>query len=348
MRDVRRFVGRVVGLAFPFPLAFATAVAGDSTLRVECTVDASSAAVWQALTTTDGLRRWRSPDASVDLRVGGLVLVDDARLDGATTPIPATLEILAFEPEHVLVSKFHAVAEPVSLQFGDHPRQIWRFVPREIGTTRVSMTWSGVDTLAAADRDELEDRSWAELELLRKSFQEPERRAESDVVLERFAGLVGSFWTSEIPSGASSMPFLLYVRRIPGPRTFHVVEFVPGKRSARAAIAHSMVWSEPTSGRCRLLRIAYDGATISGLVRPHGEADVAIECDAADADGTSRRILLRTSTGADRSITITGFVRDALGAWTPYLERRLEHASEMPAWAVDPPPEPVVPPTSEK
>jgi hypothetical protein len=210
------------------------------------------------------------------------------------------------------------------------------------------MTWSGVEALSTADGDELEDRSWAELELLRKSFAEPGRRAESDVVLERVAGLVGSFWTSELASGATTMPWLLYVRRIPGPKTFHIVEFVPGKRGGRAPIAHSMVWSEPTSGRCRLLRIAFDGSTMSGVMRPHGETDVELECDVVEADGTLRRITLRTSTRENRDITITAFAKDAFGEWTPTKEHRFEHASNMPAWAVDPPPKPATPPTPEK
>ena len=69
----------------------------EKVLRIELTIPASRAAVWQAFTTSDGLSTWLTPGATVDLRVGGEWT---ARFPGGST---GGGTILSFVPEQDLV-----------------------------------------------------------------------------------------------------------------------------------------------------------------------------------------------------------------------------------------------------
>jgi hypothetical protein len=49
------------------------APSGERILQQSIVIDAPRAQVWRLFTTSEGLRRWEAPVASIDLRVGGLM-----------------------------------------------------------------------------------------------------------------------------------------------------------------------------------------------------------------------------------------------------------------------------------
>src|SRR3984957_12925134 len=63
-----------LALVFAAPVTLAQtpkSPAPEKILRIELTIPASRAAVWQAFTTSEGLSTWLTPGAVVDLRPGG-------------------------------------------------------------------------------------------------------------------------------------------------------------------------------------------------------------------------------------------------------------------------------------
>jgi len=71
--------------------------APEKILRIELTIPAPRAVVWQAFTTSEGLSTWLTPNASVDLRLGGEWI---ARFPGGST---GGGTIVSFVPEQDLV-----------------------------------------------------------------------------------------------------------------------------------------------------------------------------------------------------------------------------------------------------
>jgi uncharacterized protein YndB with AHSA1/START domain len=90
-------------------LAGAGRVLAADSLALEGTIEAPVAAVWSALTTSDGLQSWMAPHAEIELRINGLMRAN-YRAEGALGD-PSTIvnQVLSFEPQRMLSTR---VAQP--------------------------------------------------------------------------------------------------------------------------------------------------------------------------------------------------------------------------------------------
>ena len=79
------------------------AAAQDVTpVTVDGSVGAPVNAVWDAWTTNEGLRSWLTPQADIDLRVGGLIRTNYREQERLGDPGTIVYTILAVEPRRVL------------------------------------------------------------------------------------------------------------------------------------------------------------------------------------------------------------------------------------------------------
>jgi uncharacterized protein YndB with AHSA1/START domain len=125
-------------------------------VRIERTFAASAEEVFDAWTSPDVMRRWfhpgadwGTPDAKVDLRVGGAVRVVMERPDG--TRAEAWGEYALIERPHRLVMTWTFDDDPANEQ------EIELSFSESDGSTTVLMVNRGISTVARRDA---EDRGW--------------------------------------------------------------------------------------------------------------------------------------------------------------------------------------------
>src|ERR1700737_3060431 len=75
---------------------------GEGVLRHEIIIAAPPARVWEAFTTTTGLRNFAAPVAAIDLRIGGTWEASYDRAAGIGDPKNIQNEILAYVPNEML------------------------------------------------------------------------------------------------------------------------------------------------------------------------------------------------------------------------------------------------------
>jgi uncharacterized protein YndB with AHSA1/START domain len=115
-------------LIFWLTLVIATAFISPSSrssesIVAEGLIEAPVHAVWNAWTTSEGLRSWLAPHAEIDLRIDGIMRSNydpKGDLDG-----PGTIEnkILAFEPQRML--SIRVVRAPEKFPFKSKVKQMW-------------------------------------------------------------------------------------------------------------------------------------------------------------------------------------------------------------------------------
>jgi uncharacterized protein YndB with AHSA1/START domain len=125
-------------------------------VRIERTFDAPAEAVFDAWTSPEVMRRWfhvapdwETPEAEVDLRVGGKVRIVMRRPDGGE--IGASGEYTLIDRPHKLVMTWN---------FEDHPSNeqlIELSFSESEGSTRVVMINSGIST---AERRDAQHHGW--------------------------------------------------------------------------------------------------------------------------------------------------------------------------------------------
>ena len=68
----RNVMSRIFSVAFSVAVfSMSTAAADDARQVVEMEIDASLDSVWNAFTTTEGVKSWVAPLADIDFRIGG-------------------------------------------------------------------------------------------------------------------------------------------------------------------------------------------------------------------------------------------------------------------------------------
>lgn len=111
-------------------------------IRQQIAIEASSRAVWNALTTEEGLRSWWSADGRVDAREGGRIVIHE-EVDGE--PVEVRGMFLSVRPTRTIEIRFDDVGKGISrgtrLQFQ---------VGRGAGETKLHV----VQTLGAGLEDE--------------------------------------------------------------------------------------------------------------------------------------------------------------------------------------------------
>ena len=118
---------------------------GERVLRIESTVPASKDQVWNALTTTDGLKKWAAPVVTIDLRIGGTLSTNYEKTATIGDPGTIRIGILNYLEKEMITlrvtlnDKFSAKArsEDGNLQ------EIIQIIPAEGGTTKVISSMVG-------------------------------------------------------------------------------------------------------------------------------------------------------------------------------------------------------------
>ncbi len=135
---------RKATLAVLSTLVLCGAVAADDNRMVdEFEVEAHVDKVWEAFTTTGGLKSWVAPLADIDFRVGGKWRANynkDGELGDATT-IENT--ILSYDPKRMLSIK--ATGFPKGFPFEEAARQTWSvFYFTKVSDTKTKVTTVGL------------------------------------------------------------------------------------------------------------------------------------------------------------------------------------------------------------
>lgn len=116
-------------------------------------IEASIESVWQAWTTSEGLRAWLAPHAEIDFRLGGLMRTN-YNAEG-TLDDPQTIEntILSFEPERMLSIK--VAKAPTAFPFPKAIYKMWTVIYFEkVGpnVTHIRVVGMGFDSSEESQR----------------------------------------------------------------------------------------------------------------------------------------------------------------------------------------------------
>jgi uncharacterized protein YndB with AHSA1/START domain len=132
----------VAGAAALALLATGTAAANDRALNKEVTVPASIDAVWQAWTTTEGIKSFFAPDARIEARVGGPfeVYMDPKAEPGMRGA--DDMRVMAVQPKKMISFDWNA---PPSLPQARQHRTfvVVRLFPVDANSTRVTLHHTG-------------------------------------------------------------------------------------------------------------------------------------------------------------------------------------------------------------
>ena len=144
---------RRLGLLLGFLLACASASAqtventsyvspaGERVLQHQVVVTASLADVWNAFTTSEGLRSFVAPVAQIDFRVGGIWEASYNPQAKIGDPGNIRNEIVAYVPLRMLTIR--VVNAPPKFPFPDEIKQVWTVIEFEdLGMSRVRVTGS--------------------------------------------------------------------------------------------------------------------------------------------------------------------------------------------------------------
>lgn len=131
-------------IAFISTLFFCTSTIGqDNRIVDEFEIEASVDDVWNAFTTSNGLKSWVAPLADIDLRVGGKWRANyskDGKLGDATT-IENT--ILSYDPKRMLSLK--ATRFPAGFEFVEAAKATWSiFYFTKVSETKTKITIVGL------------------------------------------------------------------------------------------------------------------------------------------------------------------------------------------------------------
>jgi uncharacterized protein YndB with AHSA1/START domain len=91
-------------------LTFDPAVAAEEGVVSEAIINAPVNEVWKLFTTTAGLESWMAPHADIDLKVGGLMSVNDDAQGQLGDENTIVRQILSFDPERMLSIKAYRSA----------------------------------------------------------------------------------------------------------------------------------------------------------------------------------------------------------------------------------------------
>ena len=91
-------------------LVFGRALAEDESVVSEAIINAPVSEVWRLFTTSAGLESWMAPHADIDLKIGGLMRINDDAKGQLGDDKTLMRQILSFEPERMLSFKAYRSA----------------------------------------------------------------------------------------------------------------------------------------------------------------------------------------------------------------------------------------------
>ena len=262
-----------------------------STLRHEGLIDAPIHEVWNAFTTTEGLKSWMAPLADIELRVGGKMRVNYN--PGRTLGDEKTIEntILSFEPERML--SIQATRPPAGFPFPTAIKDMWtvlRFEPVGADHTRLIITGMGFGESeeSVKMRDFFDKGNAHTLEQLRKKFAGMPSTSAIDP-LKILHQLVGGEWVFEDKRDNGSVF-----------RGRNVTERGPDSKSlivrgwlgdAKGMFYHSamQIWRDAESSALRFQSLDENGGLATGEIVSAGENAVSWDWNVSALSGKKSR-----------------------------------------------------------
>ena len=113
------------------------------------TVNASVKAVWDAYTTTKGIKSWMVAEGTIDLRIGGLMRSSYTKGSDLTGKDVIENKIISYDPEHMLT--IQTVKFPDGFMFKNAILKVWTVLYFEpVGEKQTKVTcrmlgWDGSD-----------------------------------------------------------------------------------------------------------------------------------------------------------------------------------------------------------
>ena len=112
----------------------------------EAIVEAPLDAVWAAWTTSDGLRSWLAPHATIDLRVGGLMRTNSNPRGALDDPQTIENRVLSYDPGRMLSIK--VARAPDAFPFPKAIQEMWTVIYfEEVGTGHTKVRVVGLGFL---------------------------------------------------------------------------------------------------------------------------------------------------------------------------------------------------------
>jgi len=134
-----RFI--IIAIASAIPVAL---TAQDDRVVMDVEIDAPLESVWNAFTTTDGLKSWVAPLADIDFRVGGKWRANYDKNGKLGDPKTIVNTILSYDPKRMISLK--ATGFPEGFQFADVAKDTWSifyFTPISKSKTKITIVGIG-------------------------------------------------------------------------------------------------------------------------------------------------------------------------------------------------------------
>lgn len=136
----------------PVRLTSYISASGDRVLRHEVDVNAPPSAVWQAFTTTEGLRGFVSPVAAIDFRLGGRWEASYDPNGHLGDPGNIINEVISYVPEHML--SIRIARTPPGFAHSEVAKAVWTVIEiTDLGQNRSRISTSMCGWKAGADWD---------------------------------------------------------------------------------------------------------------------------------------------------------------------------------------------------
>jgi uncharacterized protein YndB with AHSA1/START domain len=126
---------------------------GARTIQESAVIDAPVAILWKAFTDTEEFKRWNSPVAAIDLRVGGSLEASYDTKHALGDPDNIKHRIITFLPERLVV--FQNIQAPKQLPDAARFQQtvtVLQYEPMSATRTRVTISSTGWAADAGSDR----------------------------------------------------------------------------------------------------------------------------------------------------------------------------------------------------
>ena len=136
----------------PVRLTSYVSASGDRVLRHEVDVNAPASAVWQAFTTSEGLRGFVAPIAAIDLRMGGIWEAVYDPKGHLGDPANIINEVISYLPDRML--SIRVARTPPGFAHGDVAKAVWTVIEiADLGQGRSRVSTSMCGWKSGADWD---------------------------------------------------------------------------------------------------------------------------------------------------------------------------------------------------
>ncbi|MBS0190294.1 MAG: SRPBCC domain-containing protein [Phycisphaerales bacterium] len=261
----------------------------DRVLRNSGVVQAPAAAIWKEFQTAEGIKKiWGVSLADVDFRIGGSIRTnyDPAGQIGDEGTI--TNNILAYEPERVLVLK--SVAPPKAPDFVkaicESGWWVIRLDPISSSATTLTVTGMGFKDGPLYDQayEFFKTGNQSTISQTQAAFDNKSRPEENRKTAERIKSLIGSWEFSQPAADGGVFRGKTDVLPLFGGKILFGTGFLGNERQL-SQHSHMTIAQDPRSGEWTVWNFDQDGALTVGPIYAQGENKLIIDWNTYDKQG---------------------------------------------------------------